>query len=45
MLKFREPLYRAAAQVIIDTTKESIPQVVQEILAALKLKEAANLGG
>ena len=45
VLKFREPLYRAAAQVIIDTTKESIPQVVQEILAALKLKEAANLGG
>ena len=45
VLKFREPLYRAAAQVIIDTTNESIPQVVQEILAALKLKEAANLGG
>ena len=45
VLKSREPLYRAAAQMIIDTTKESIPQVVQEILAALKLKEAANLGG
>jgi shikimate kinase len=45
VLKFREPLYRAAAQVIIDTTNESIPQVVQEILAALKLKEVANHGG
>jgi shikimate kinase len=45
VLKFREPLYRAAAQVIIDTTNESIPQVVQEILAALQLKEAANRGG
>ncbi|MCL4501468.1 MAG: shikimate kinase AroL [Deltaproteobacteria bacterium] len=45
VLKFREPLYRAAAQVIIDTTNASVTQVVQEILAALKLKEAANLGG
>ncbi len=45
VLKFREPMYRAAAQVIIDTTIQSIPQVVQAILAALKLKEAANLGG
>jgi shikimate kinase len=44
VLKFREPLYRAAAAVIIDTTNESIPQVVQEILRALKIKEA-NLGG
>jgi len=43
VLKFREPLYRAAAQLIFDTTNESIPQVVQEILAALDLKEAANL--
>ena len=43
VLKFREPLYRAAAQLIIDTTEQSIPQVVQEILAALDLKEATNL--
>lgn len=45
VLKFREPLYRAAARVIIDTTDQSIPQVVQEILGVLELKEAANLGG
>jgi shikimate kinase len=45
VLKFREPLYRAAAQVIIDTTNESIPQVVQEIMGALGLEEAANFGG
>lgn len=44
VLKFREPLYRAAAEVIIDTTDESIPRVVQEILRALEIKEA-NLGG
>ena len=30
VLKAREPLYRAAAQVIIDTTQQSIPQVVEE---------------
>lgn len=45
VLKFREPLYRAAAQLIIDTTDQAIPQVVQAILAALEMKEAANLGG
>ena len=44
VLKFREPLYRAAARVIIDTTNQSIPQVVQEILDTLKLEEAANHG-
>jgi shikimate kinase len=45
VLKFREPLYRAAAHLIIETTNQSIRQVVQEILAALEIKEAANLGG
>ncbi len=45
VLEFRKPLYRAAAQVIIDTTSHSIPQVVQEILGILELKEAASLGG
>ncbi len=45
VLKFREPLYRAAAQIIIDTAHQSVAQVVQEILAALDKKEAANLGG
>jgi len=44
VLKFREPLYRAAARVIIDTTNQSISQIVREILETLKLKEAANLG-
>ena len=45
VLKFREPLYRAAAQIIIDTAHQSIPQVIKEILGALEFKEAANLGG
>ncbi len=45
VLKLREPLYRAAAQLVIDTTQLAIPQVVREILAALELKEAVNLGG
>lgn len=45
VLKIREPLYRAAAQLIIDTTKPSVLQVVQEILAALKGRQEANHGG
>ena len=44
VLQAREPLYRAAAQIIIATAHQSIPQVIQAILAALELKEAANLG-
>ncbi|MCX5888890.1 MAG: shikimate kinase [Deltaproteobacteria bacterium] len=45
VLTAREPLYRAAAQIIIATAHQSIPQVVKSILAALEFKEAANLGG
>jgi len=45
VLKFREPLYRRAAQLIINTSQQSILQVVQEILAALDFKEAADFGG
>ncbi len=45
VLKTRVPLYQAAAQIIIDTTQQTIDQVVKEILAVLNLKEAANLGG
>lgn len=45
VLKGREPLYRAAAQIIIATAHQSIPQVVKAILAALEFKEAASLGG
>ncbi len=44
VLTAREPLYRAAAQIIIATAQQSIPQVVKSILAALEFKEAANLG-
>jgi len=45
VLQGREPLYRAAAQIIIATAHQSIPQVIKAILAALEFKEAANLGG
>ncbi len=36
VLKARDPLYRAAAQIIIDTAHQAIPQVIEEILAALE---------
>ncbi len=45
VLKARDPLYKAAAQIIIDTAQQSIPQVIKAILRALEFKEAANLGG
>lgn len=45
VLQARDPLYRAAAQIIIDTAHQSIPRVIKEILGALEFKEAANLGG
>ncbi len=35
VLETREPLYRGAAHLIIDTTESSVPQVVEQILAAL----------
>lgn len=45
VLKFREPLYKAAAQVVIDTTDRPIHQVVAEILAILKQQEESHRGG
>lgn len=45
VLASRQPLYQAAAQVIIDTTHRSLDQVVEQVLAALKEKEAAHFGG
>jgi shikimate kinase len=43
--KERAPLYQAAAQIIIDTTHRSVPQVVKLVLAAIKSEEAKKLGG
>jgi shikimate kinase len=45
VLKQRAPLYQGAAQVIVDTTHNSVDQVVELVLAALKSEEARNLGG
>jgi shikimate kinase len=45
VLRERQHLYLAAAQIIIDTTQQSVPQVVEQILAALKKEEAGNRGG
>lgn len=44
VLKFRESLYRAAAEVVVDTTQQPVPQVVGEILAVLGKRKEANLG-
>ena len=45
VLEARAPLYQAAAQIIIDTTHNSVAQVVELVLAALKSEETKNLGG
>ena len=45
VLEARAPLYQAAAQISVDTTHRSVAQVVKLVLAALKSKEAQNLGG
>jgi shikimate kinase len=39
VLQVREPLYRAAAQIVIDTAGQSVGQVVERILTALKEEE------
>ena len=44
VLQARQHLYLAAAQIIIDTAGQSIPQVVERILMALKAQEATDLG-
>ena len=45
VLEGRAPLYQAAAQIIVDTTHNSVAQVVELVLAALKSEETRNLGG
>ena len=45
VLQAREPLYRAAAQLVIDTSRRPVAQVVAEILSALEKREEINLGG
>ena len=45
VLEARAPLYQAAAQMSIDTTHNSVAQVVKLVLTALKSEEANNLGG
>ncbi len=45
VLAAREPLYRAAAQITIDTTHLSLPQVVDKILEAVENLEDLRLRG
>jgi shikimate kinase len=45
VLEERAPLYQAAAQMSVDTTRRSVSQVVKLVLGALKFEEARNLGG
>jgi shikimate kinase len=45
VLEARAPLYQAAAQIIVDTTHNSVAQVVELVLAALKSEETGILGG
>ena len=44
VLKSREPLYRAAARVVVHTDNLTVPEVVQEILSALKAGPEENYG-
>jgi shikimate kinase len=44
VLKDRYPLYQAAAQITVDTTRQNIAQVVELILAALQNQRIVNLG-
>ena len=44
VLKSREPLYRAAAQMAVDTGNLTVAQVVQDILRALKAGPEGNYG-
>ncbi len=45
VLASRQPLYQATAQLIINTTHQSVDQVVEQVLAALAEKEADPFGG
>jgi len=44
VLQAREPLYQAAAQIVIDTAGQSVGQVVERVLAALKKEELYHGG-
>jgi len=44
VLKVRQPLYRAAAQITVETTGLTIPEVVDRVLAALQHQEEALIG-
>lgn len=41
----RAPLYQAAAQISIDTTRRTVAQLVELVLEALESEEVKNLGG
>lgn len=45
VLEARTPLYQAAARIIVDTTHNSVAQVVELVLSALKSEETINRGG
>jgi len=45
VLEARLPLYKAAAQITVDTAHRDLDQVVELVLAAIKAKEAGNLVG
>jgi shikimate kinase len=44
VLAARKPLYKAAAQITVDTAHRDIAQVVEEVLAALRHKEGYHFG-
>ena len=45
VLEARAPLYQAAAQIIVDTTHNSVAQVVELVQAAVTAEETKNRGG
>jgi shikimate kinase len=44
VLEARQPLYRAAAQITVDTTHRDVAQVVEEVLTAVRSEEGRNFG-
>ena len=38
VLKFREPFYKAAAEIIIDTTGKPFDEIIEEIITKIKVK-------
>jgi shikimate kinase len=45
VLQARQHLYLAAAQIIINTVGQSVEEVTDQILAAVKAREAWSHGG